>query len=255
MESGGGTECKGSATAGIDPGASPFSWHCHHGIVAGKIFCAIGRRLRHRRIRLCRIIAGSGPVESKPVIYILTRRVAITTDDGIISLDAGKRVKLIKDNGSTVLVSDGENNLEIDKSNLVDAATAASTTTTRGPAGGAVVKHDPNDFDTNYPYGEALEASVTGGFDKAAEYCEEAYRVNPTVPGIIQLRNMIYVMRSRELQLKQAKAMAASGAVCGWQAVGSDSPAAGNAMPHLMRYNSLPGPNGFACWPSFRICG
>ena len=169
------------------------------------------------------VVSGTDAVvESKPVIYVVTKRVAITTDDGIISLDAGQRVKLVKDNGATLLVSDGGNNLEIDKSNLVEASVAASAAAAQGPAGvkGAGGKHDPDDFDTNYPYGEALEACVSADFDGAAQRCEEAYRVNPSVPGIIHLRNLIYVMRLREQQLKQAKSMAASGQyVDGKQAV------------------------------------
>ena len=62
-------------------------------------------------------------------VYFLLQRVSITTDSGIIGIDPGTKVTLVKDKITSLLVTDGQTQFEVTRdqvTNDMDAADAAS---------------------------------------------------------------------------------------------------------------------------------
>jgi len=55
-----------------------------------------------------------------PGIYFLTRHVGITTNDGIIGLNPGTELKVLKDNGISFHVTNGPNEFEVEKAVLTN---------------------------------------------------------------------------------------------------------------------------------------
>lgn len=106
--------------ASFATGAQLFSLPMSHGQSTTEEKNSASESSTPKSIPLPRHIAPGG-------IYFLLRSVSVPSEDGITGIRAGTRVKLVKESGSTVRVTDGHVEFEVEKwlvTNDLDVATA-----------------------------------------------------------------------------------------------------------------------------------
>lgn len=70
-----------------------------------------------------------------PGVYFLVQRLSLTTDHGIIALSEGTRVRLIRENGSTMRVTTGTDEFEVERDTLTNDLDIAEAVARRDAAG------------------------------------------------------------------------------------------------------------------------
>jgi hypothetical protein len=72
-------------------------------------------------------------------VYYLLQRVSITTDDGIVGVDAGTKVTLVKDTGASLQVTDGKTQFEVTPNQVTNDMDTAGALTKKTQASDAAI--------------------------------------------------------------------------------------------------------------------